>query len=249
VAARYADDEVGQLATTFDAYLQQLEEFVRREQEFTADASHELRTPLTVINGASELLLENRELPERARRQLERIARAGERMSQMLESLLLLARETPTGQDDRQPPYPVEEVVMEVVEQHRFMTREKAVTLRCDIVAGFILQSSRTALAIVLSNVVRNAINYTEQGEVVVRVTEGCIEISDSGVGIPANELEHIFDRHYRGSNARQGGSGIGLSIVKRICDRQHWQIDIASEPGHGTHVRLQFEPESVKKM
>lgn len=241
VAARYADDEVGQLATTFDAYLLQLEEFVSREQEFTADASHELRTPLTIINGASELLLENRELPERARRQLERISRAGERMSQMLESLLLLARETPTGQDDRQPPYPVEEVVMEVLEQHRFMTRNKPITLRCDIVAGFTLQTSRTALAIVLSNLVRNAINYTEQGEVVIRIADERIEISDSGAGIPAYELQHIFDRHFRGSNARQGGSGIGLSIVKRICDRQHWQIDITSKPGQGTSVTLQF--------
>ncbi len=241
VAAQYADDEVGQLANTFDTYLQQMEQFIRREQEFTADASHELRTPLTVINGACELLLENPELPERARRQIERIARAGERMSQMLESLLLLARETPTGPLGSTELCRVEDVVQEVVEQHRFMIGDKALTLRCDIVTGFTLNTSRTALAIVFSNLLRNAINYTEVGEVVVRVSERRVEISDSGSGIGAEALAHIFDRHYRGPNARQGGSGIGLSIVKRICDRQHWRIHIASEPNRGTTVKLEF--------
>lgn len=241
VAAQYADDEVGQLAGIFDAYLQQMEQFIRREQEFTADASHELRTPLTVINGASELLLENPDLPDRARRQIERIARAGERMSQMLESLLLLARETPTGEAAEQEPYQVEDVAMEVLEHHRFMVRDKPVTLRCDIVSGYQLSASRTALAIVLSNLLRNAINYTEAGEVVMQVADRQVEISDSGAGIPADELEHIFDRHYRGRNAHQAGSGIGLSIVKRICDRQHWHIDIHSEPGKGTTVTLKF--------
>ncbi len=241
VAAQYADDEVGQLAGIFDAYLQQMEQFIRREQEFTADDSHELRTPLTVINGASELLLENPDLPDRARRQIERIARAGERMSQMLESLLLLARETPTGEAAEQEPYQVEDVAMEVLEHHRFMVRDKPVTLRCDIVSGYQLSASRTALAIVLSNLLRNAINYTEAGEVVMQVADRQVEISDSGAGIPADELEHIFDRHYRGRNAHQAGSGIGLSIVKRICDRQHWHIDIHSEPGKGTTVTLKF--------
>lgn len=241
VAAQYADDEVGQLASTFDAYLQQMEQFIRREQEFTADASHELRTPLTVINGASELLLENPDLPDRARRQIERIARAGERMSQMLESLLLLARETPAGEAAEKEPYQVEDVAMEVLEHHRFMVRDKPVTLRCDMASGFQLSASRTALAIVLSNLLRNAINHTEAGEVLMRVADRRVEISDSGAGIPADELKHIFDRHYRGRNARQAGSGIGLSIVKRICDRQHWHIDIHSEVGKGTTVTLTF--------
>lgn len=241
VAAQYAEDEVGQLARTFDDYLQQMEQFIRREQEFTADASHELRTPLTVIRGAAELLLDNPELPERARRQIERIARAAERMSQMLESLLLLARETPTGAAAQQEAFPVEEVAMEVLEQHRFMAQAKPLTLRCDMASGFALATSRTALTIVLSNLLRNAIHYTEQGEVVIRVSERRVEIRDTGAGIPAEELAHIFERHYRGRNAHQGGSGIGLSIVKRICDRQHWQIQVHSEVGSGTRVTLQF--------
>lgn len=241
IAGQYADDEVGQLAATFDDYLQQMEQFIRREQEFTADASHELRTPLAVIQGAGELLSENPEIPQQARRQLERISRASERMSQMLESLLLLARETAAGDASDHAPLQIEELVMEMVDQHRHLARDKSLELRCEILRGFSLNTSRTALSVVLSNLLRNAIHYTDEGSVVVRVNDGQVAIIDSGIGIDDEELPHIFDRHYRGRNAGQEGSGIGLSIVKRICDRQHWQIHIDSAPEKGTTATLSF--------
>ncbi|MGM0594813.1 MAG: sensor histidine kinase [Pseudomonadota bacterium] len=241
VAAHYADDEVGQLARTFDAYQRRMEQFIRREQEFTADASHELRTPLAVINGACELLRENPDIPERARRQIERIDRAGERMSQMLESLLLLARETPSGEATDHSPCRVEEVVLEVIDQLRLLTHDKPLALRSEILSGFSLSTSRTALAIVLNNLIRNAINYTERGEVLVRVEDRRVAIIDSGCGIEEEELAHIFERHYRGNNVSHNGSGIGLSIVKRLCERQHWRIHIDSEPGRGTSVTIEF--------
>ncbi|TPW14968.1 MAG: periplasmic sensor signal transduction histidine kinase, partial [Halothiobacillaceae bacterium] len=121
IALQYAEDEVGRLAASFDQYLQQMQQFIHREQEFTADASHELRTPLAVIKGASELLLETPDLPERAMKQVERIARAAERMSHMLEILLLLAREAPNTIRLNQECCLAQEVVLEVAEQHRFL--------------------------------------------------------------------------------------------------------------------------------
>lgn len=241
IAPQYAEDEVGQLAAIFDSYQHKMEQFIQREQEFTADASHELRTPLTVINSAAELLLENPELPGVARRQIQRIERAGERMSQMLEILLLLAREARSTDDTELELCQVEDVVREVVEQHRFMLQGKPVNMHTEITSGFHLPLSKTALAIVLSNLVRNAINYTEQGEVAVKVADKQIEVRDTGIGIVAEDLESIFERNYRGYNAKNAGSGIGLSIVKRICDRHNWDIDIQSEAGKGTTVTLQF--------
>lgn len=241
IGGQYADDEVGQLAHTFDAYQQRMSQFIRREQEFTADASHELRTPLAVINGACELLRENPDIPERANRQLERIDRAGERMSQMLESLLLLARETPTDPAADHARCRVEELVLEVIDQLRLLTRDKPVELRSEILGGFSLETSRTALSIVLNNLIRNAINYTDEGEVLVRVEDHMVTIIDSGYGIEEEELHHIFERNFRGRNAGHNGSGIGLSIVKRLCERQHWRIRIDSAPGKGTTVILKF--------
>jgi len=242
IAPHYADDEVGKLAATFDHYQHKMEEFIQREQDFTADASHELRTPLAVINGAAELLLENPNLPEQAKRQIERIERSGERMSKMLEVLLLLARETPSSQGIELEPCDIGHLVSDSVEQHRFMMHDKPATiLRAEIKANFKEAISKTAFSIILSNLLRNAINYTEQGEVVVTVENKRVQIRDSGNGISKADLKHIFDRHYRGSNAKNNGSGIGLSIVKRICDRQNIQLDIHSEQGVGTIASLHF--------
>ena len=242
IASRYANDEVGKLANTFDHYQHKMEEFIQREQDFTADASHELRTPLAVINGAAELLLENPNLPDQAKRQVERIERSGERMSKMLEVLLLLARETPSSQNQTLELCNIGNLVNESVQQHRFMMHDKpAVTLRYEICANLQEAISKTAFSIILSNLIRNAIIYTEQGEVVITVDNKLIQIRDTGTGISKADLKHIFDRHYRGSNANSGGSGIGLSIVKRICDRQNIQIDINSEEGVGTIVNLHF--------
>ncbi len=235
---QYADDEVGQLATTFDHYLDQLSQLIEREQAFTANASHELRTPLSVINSAAELLLDNPELPERTLRQIERIARAGNRMSQMIEVLLLLAREpTPNNDGSTQECFSLKEAALEVCDQHRFLTHGRALTLRCNIINDFETDAPRSVISIVLGNLVRNALIYTQAGEVVITIDNNIIEVKDSGTGISKAQLAQIFQRHYRGTES--GGSGIGLAIVKRICERQQWQIDIESTVGVGTTVRL----------
>jgi len=236
----FADDEVGQLAATFDLYLDQLAQFIEREQEFTSNASHELRTPLAVINSAAELLLENPQLSERVHSQIERIARAGNRISQMVEVLLLLAREpSPDESDDKKERCNLKEACMEISDQHRFLTHGKTLTLRCDIIHDFEIEAPRAVVAIVLGNLVRNALTYTHKGEVVLTVDNGQVEVKDSGPGIPPEQLDQIFQRHYRGTQS--GGSGIGLAIVKRICERQRWEIGIESEVDVGTTVRLAF--------
>lgn len=240
VTNQYADDEVGQLAATFDRYLDQLAQFVEREQEFTANASHELRTPLTVVNSAAELLLDNPGLSKQARRQVERIARAGNRMTQMVEVLLLLAREPqPNNETETSEHCSLKEVSLEVSEQHHFLIQDKAITLRCEIIHDFKVEAPKAVIAIVLGNLVRNALIYTDEGEVVITVDNGWITVSDSGHGIPPAQLAQIFQRHYRGPTS--GGNGIGLAIVKRICERQQWQIGIESEVDLGTTVRIEF--------
>ncbi len=241
VATQYANDEVGELAATFDRYMEQMEQFIRREQEFSADASHELRTPIAIITGAAEVLLENRRLDDQARRQLERILRAGERMSQTIDILLLLAREHPGNRASRNERCTLEEVARELVEHHRPRLGEREVELRAEIVNGHTLPVSRALLWIVLDNLLRNAIDHTDQGAICITVAGPRVEICDTGHGIPPEELRHIFNRHYRGQNTQASGSGIGLSIVKRICDRQHWHIEIDSTPGKGTCVTLLF--------
>ncbi len=237
VSSGYARDEVGILAQTFDQYLERMEQFITREQEFTGNASHELRTPLAIIQGAAELLMENSELPDRAREQASRIYRSSQRMTQMVEVLLMLAR---SGSDNElNPQCGLQDVVDEVVDQQRNLLGSKPVSLHCQI-APVSVRAPKALLSIAISNLLRNAMVYTERGEIRVEGDQHAITVSDTGPGISEEEQQRIFLRHYRGKQS--SGSGIGLSIVRRICERFDWRIEIQSHPGRGTAITLHFE-------
>ena len=234
----YADDEVGELAQTFERYLDRLKDFIDREQEFTSNASHELRTPLTVIKGAVELLSADTELPERSHRVLQRIQRATEAMSQMLETLLVLARENgaPGDQHCR-----LSDIVHEAIAETRPLVGDKPVSMITQINNDFELPVPHSVAAIVLGNLLRNAIAYTTEGEITVTVDDHRLLVMDTGTGIQNEDLPHIFERHFRGQRDVPQGSGIGLAIVKRICDRYGWQVNVASTAGQGACVTINF--------
>lgn len=238
LSKNYAEDEVGELAHTFDLYLERIREFVAREQEFTTNASHELRTPLTVIQGAVELLSAEQQLPPHTRRVLQRIERACHEMSQVVESLLLLARENSIPDDAR---CRVSAVVQTLLDETRHLLTGKRVTITTHINHDFQLPIPCIILTIAIGNLLRNAISYTSEGEIVISVEHNVVHISDTGSGINMEDLPHIFERHFRGSGTEVGGSGIGLSIVKRICDRFGWQVKITPLPDRGTRVSLHF--------
>ena len=115
----------------------------------------------------------------------------------------------------------------------------KGLHLAIDVPPGSAARVNRTALQLALANLLKNAVAYTDRGEIRVRYADGVLAVSDTGVGIPPVELPRIFERAFRGANARAGGTGIGLAIVKRIADRFGWQIDAESAPGRGTTFRI----------
>ncbi len=238
LAVDFPHDEVGMLAHNFDAYLQRLCAFIEREQAFTADVSHELRTPLAVIEGATEVLLEDQGLDAPRRTRVERIARSAREMSQLVSALLLLAREeqNPTVESS----CAVAEALQHVVDGHQHLLRHKPVKIKLDIHAKTILPVECTLLRVVLANLIRNAIYFTEQGHVSVSLDEEGISVMDTGIGIPKEHIQRVFDRYYKGLT---GSEGIGLSLVKRICQRYNWNIDLDSREDTGTVIRLSFMP------
>lgn len=238
LAADFSQDEVGELARAVEAYRARLRAFIERERVFTADVSHELRTPLTVIGGAVEVLLADPQLQETQRTRLARIDRAVHDMTEISAALLILAREERAG-ELRAAPCDVAEVLAEVVERHRYLLHNKPVALELRVEDHPQLTVERTVLAILLGNLLRNAIAHTLQGRITVRVAEGCVCVEDTGTGIAEDELPKIFQRYYRGRDS--GGAGIGLSLVKRICDHYGWDILADSAPGEGTRIRLAF--------
>lgn len=238
--ATFEDRDIGMIAAAFDRYLQRLDEFVAREQTFTDVASHELRTPLAIIQSGVQLLLEEQGLSTRGRERLERIRRAVQQMNGLIEALLLLARE-----EDRATAgtCALDEVLRAAVDTHREAAAGGALDLHCEIVAPQAVGASEVMANAVVGNLIENAILHAERGRIDVRLEPGMLSVQDTGKGIPAEELERVFDFRYRGPGSR--GMGLGLYLVKRICDRLGWQIHARSTPGAGSRFEVVFPPAS----
>ena len=228
--------EVAQLARAFDNYQARLDTLLRREQEFTANASHELRTPLTAIRTSCELLAADAALSAKSAQRVASIAKAAQRMSTEIEALLLLAREQAPGESQS---VSVMDIVDDTFEPYRAELRQRGLGVELEIPPDAVLTLNPRALQLVLSNLVRNAIQHTTQGHVGVRYRDGTLAVSDTGAGIAAHKLERIFERYYRGDGASPGGTGLGLSIVKRICDQFGWRISATSVVDRGSTFTL----------
>ncbi|HEB55290.1 MAG TPA: HAMP domain-containing histidine kinase [Gammaproteobacteria bacterium] len=236
LAEDFPEDEVGELARDFDDYQQRLSEFIERERAFTSDVSHELRTPLTVIKGAAEVLLADGQMDAAQKLRVERIARAVEEATELSSALLLLARERKDQLTSSA--CEVGEILSQILQSHRYLLDHKPVEVRFEIHGQPQVQVECSLLRVVLANLVRNAFSYIEQGHVQVTLEGNYVEIEDTGVGISHASLERVFEPHY---SAQPGGEGIGLSLVRRICQRYDWNIEIDSREGQGTCIRLCF--------
>ncbi len=236
LAADFPSDEVGELAQAFEQRLDRLAAFIERERAFTADVSHELRTPLAVIRGAAEVLLADESRPPADRRRLERIERAAADMADLSTAILAMARE---HDETRRDAVDLAALLEETLDKHRYLLRDKAVALELDIHHHPALVADRNLLAIVIANLVRNSFTYTERGTVRVSLDAARLSVSDTGLGIPRENLNRVFQRHYKGQHSL--GAGIGLALAKKICDRYGWEIVLDSEEGKGTRAVLRF--------
>lgn len=231
------DAEVAALARTLDDYQTRMTRMIMHEQEFTANASHELRTPLTAIRTSCELLLGDPALAERARVRIQMIDEAARRMAEQLQTLLFVAREQ--GLDATEE-VALAECVTDAAEPFRGEIGRKGIALDVDIEVAAVLTLNRQALHTVLVNLIRNAVQHTERGFIRVSFLARRLTVADSGAGIAAEHLPHLFERYYRADD-RRGGIGLGLAIVKRICDHYGWRVEVASEPGRGSAFAIVF--------
>lgn len=239
LASNYAHDEIGFLAAEFDDYSRRIHDLVLREQEFTANASHELRTPLAVIMAATEGLLARKNLPEDIKQRLLRIERSAQEMQNRLEVLLILARNP--GQNDRLiRATELEPLIDQLIDDHASLL-PKSVEVIKKIQGGPVIKASYSLLSMVLGNLIKNAFTYTKTGTVTIEAGTSGFVITDTGKGIPQHQLAHVYDRGFK-SEASQG-QGLGLALVRRICDYYHWQLEIESVPEQGTSIKVTFQP------
>ena len=232
---RFSNREVGIIAAAFDDYMERLERVLEREQAFTEDASHELRTPLAIISSAAELLLEEPQLQGPAQERLLRIRRAAGQMQSMIEALLFLARGEPGSSPQ---PCALDQIVREAVDVIAVGAAAKSLNVTVDI-EPVTVTGAPIMVACVVNNLLLNAVNFTQEGTIDVKLVPGELTVRDTGIGIPPEDLSRIFERRYRGAHSR--GLGLGLYLVSRICVRLGWKIETRSAPGVGTTFRIEL--------
>jgi len=240
LSQHFADDEVGQLAAALDSYADRLHHLVERDREFNADVSHELRSPLTVITGATELLLAQRDLEPKVRTRLLRIARAARQSADITTALLHMVR-AEQGIDKDSTAHNVGSIVGEVVHLYEPLIGNKPLELRVREDDKVSVIAPESVVAVAVGNLIGNAMRYTLEGEVAITIGNGRVTVDDTGPGIPEEELEHVFERHYRGQNITGKGAGLGLAIVKRLCELYGWSIQFSNRETGGLRAELRF--------
>ncbi|HZW50741.1 MAG TPA: HAMP domain-containing sensor histidine kinase, partial [Rudaea sp.] len=240
LAPHFANDEVGALAAAFDDYARKLTALVERDREFNADVSHELRTPLAVIATTTELLLNAENLTDKVRERLKRIERASRQSAELTNALLLLSR------SERSPPADgettdVAEVVEQVIDVYRAHLGKKPVAVRTDVEHAIEVVAPASVVAVALGNLIGNAFKYTQTGEVVVTVGSGKVMVEDTGPGIKPEDAERLFERGVRGEGAGGKGAGLGLAIVRRLCELYDWRVTLAPRLQGGAVATLDF--------
>ena len=236
-----ADDEIRVLAEALQDLAGRVADFAERERRFTRDASHELRTPLTVIKIAVDRLLRDHRLDEGSEQTLLRIRNSTEDMQQLTSAFLLMARESDVGMPSDW--IRLNDVAAAELERALIVSPNSEISTNIDADVRLLVLAPEKVLESVVGNLLRNALAYTDAGEVKISVRHGSITIEDTGPGMPAGEVEKVFQPFYR-KERRRGGFGVGLTIVKRLSDRFGWPIEMTSEVGRGTRVTVRF-PES----
>jgi len=236
LAEHFHDREIEELAGVFDRQLSRMRAFMERERAFGADMSHELRTALAVILSATEVLLDDDTLSDKQKARVQRIERAARDMAELGTALLLMARE-----DHAQPGggCRIAAVVEEAVEKQRHILASKPVAVDVQIDPELVVAADCGLVDILVSNLVRNAFSYTEAGSVSVHQDSRSLVVSDTGRGLPGDAVDQAFLRHFR--DIASSGAGIGLSLVKQICDRYGWQVRLESGERQGTTVTVVF--------
>ncbi|HBY58454.1 MAG TPA: hypothetical protein DEH78_01445 [Solibacterales bacterium] len=250
IPKRGSGDELDHLIDTFNSMMARLEASFVQSRQFNADVSHELRTPLTCVRGQLEVALLTARSEEQYREAIQEALEDVERLGQIVKSLLLLSQAESGHLTLQRLPLDLSALVADVTDQFQIPAEGAGLTLTAQSPESCIVEADRVQIERLLSNLLSNAIKYTPSGG---RVQVGLqaagqwvsLFVEDTGVGIAAGHLGHIFDRFYRvptpGETAGERGVGLGLSFVAWIAKAHGGRVDVSSTPGQGTRfvVRL----------
>jgi signal transduction histidine kinase len=233
-----AVDELGVLARSFAAKSEEMQRFLLRERLFTGDVSHELRTPLTIILGAAELLQSR--LGDRVDilPVIERIRRTAVDTAERVSALLMLSR-SPELVDA--PFVEVAAIVEHEVEKSRPLLQGKPVAVSVELLAQPRVFGRPELIGIAVGNLIRNACQFTEAGEIRVVLANDHLAVQDTGPGVPDHLRDKLFERFVRAESDSVEGTGLGLAIVRRVCAHLGWSVELQSPQQGGSRFVIGF--------
>lgn len=249
--------EVGVLARAIDEKNHKLEQYLKREQLFTEDVSHELRTPLTIIMGASEVLASQLEGDSRLSEFTNRISTTAKETSEIISALLLLSR-APEKLDA--PQTSINSIANNEVERLKYLLRYKTVTYAVVAEQEYFAYVRPELLKMALGNLIKNAFQYTDEGEVVIIIDDKKITVTDTGLGIPEAMMPLLYERFERLEQKKNDGqltdkfsskdytsykvdgTGLGLSIVQRIITHMGWQLTHQANAAGGSTFSIYYK-------
>jgi heavy metal sensor kinase len=249
-------DELERLSVSLNLMISRLEDAINSSKQFVADASHELRTPLAVLRGELENLAQDAQLKPQTRETLGSSLEEVDRLAEIVEGLLALSR-LDTGEAHAEwVRFDLAALVATTADQMSLLAEDKHITVVCDSSERVMIEGDQARLKQVVVNLLDNAIKYTPNGgRIKLKITQeegnAVLDVADDGIGMPPEVLPHIFKRFYRvdGSRSRdQGGAGLGLSIVKSICDAHGARVEVSSTPGQGSRFRIR-QPLAVEPL
>jgi signal transduction histidine kinase len=219
--------------------LLRIESGFAREHQFTSDASHELRTPLTAMRTILNVMRDGERPAQEYRQALDDLAEETDRLQALVENLLQLARGE-QGLKLQKEEIDLGLLLPDVADSLRPLAENKHLTLTCNLPASLIISGDTDHLIRLFVNLLDNAIKYTENGTITLSARpsedQAIIEVVDTGIGIPAEHLPHIFKRLYTVDPARSsGGAGLGLSIAQQIVQAHGGRIEVQSAARTGT--------------
>lgn len=234
-ADKYPNNEIGVLAHTLESTMQQINKALERERCFTRDVSHELRTPVAIIKNAIELYHQKRVNQGEVNQIVSRISAASLQMEQAVTTLLHLAREEHTSA--KESPVKLLPLIEQSIIERSYLLDEKPVEVQVNDNCNVTVIAQQGMLKVLLDNLLSNAFQYTESGQVTLSFSDNKLTIADTGPGIEANISSQVTMPAIKGSQST--GYGFGLSIVKRLCEHQHWQLKVESQQGTTVSVTL----------
>jgi signal transduction histidine kinase len=244
-------DEIDELATTLNEMFDRLHYSFLRQKTFLANASHELKTPLTLLRLSTEEILQDQHLPAPVQEKLLGQERALSRISQLVKSLLDLSRLELAEVLERQH-FCLGELMASLIEEFQGLLQEQSIIFSGDLSAALPINGDREKLRRLLINLIDNAIRYNRSGgeiryQATCNTDEIILRLANTGPGIPDVDRERVFEQFYRCEQSRatsHGGSGLGLTIVKRIAELHGGTVTVSSEPPQWTVFTLRLPTE-----